>query len=64
MNQLWDGRRATVDLLADVGARKSLGFTAVVLGERGYARLREWRNRLRAMSWPTMPKRRGLAASR
>ena len=64
MSQLWDGRRATVDLLADVGERKSLGFTAVVLGERGHARLREWRNRLRAMSWPTMPKRRGLAASR
>ena len=40
MNQIWDGRRATVDLLADVGARKSLGFHAVVASERGYAQLR------------------------
>ena len=30
MNQIWDGRRATVDLLADVGRTKSLGFHAVV----------------------------------
>ena len=52
MNQLWDGRRATVDLLADVGARKSLGFTAVVVGERGYRRLRGLRNRLRARHGP------------
>jgi CelD/BcsL family acetyltransferase involved in cellulose biosynthesis len=64
MNQLWDGRRATVDLLADVGARRSLGFAAVMVGERGYAQLRGLRNRLRAMNWSAAPKRRGLAASR
>ena len=34
-------------MLADVGARKSLGFRAVVASERGYAQLRGWRNRLR-----------------
>jgi hypothetical protein len=64
MNQIWDGRRATVDLLADVGARKSLGFTAVLASERGYSQLRGLRNRLRAASWPVMLRRRGLAASR
>jgi len=64
MNQIWDGRRATVDLLADVGARKSLGFTAVVMSERGYAQLRGLRNRLRAASVSMTPRRRGLAASR
>jgi hypothetical protein len=64
MNQLWDGRRVTVDLLADVGAKASLGFAAAVVGERGYAQLRGWRNRLRALNWPLLSKRRGLAASR
>lgn len=64
MNQLWDGRRATVDLLADVGAKASLGFAAMAVGERGYAQLRVLRNRLRGMHWPTLPKRRGLAATR
>jgi CelD/BcsL family acetyltransferase involved in cellulose biosynthesis len=64
MNQIWDGRRATVDLLADLGPRRSLGFKAVVMGERGYAQLRGLRNRLRATSWSVMLKRRGLAASR
>jgi CelD/BcsL family acetyltransferase involved in cellulose biosynthesis len=51
MAQLWAGRRATVDLLVDVGSRKSLGFALAALGERGYARLREARNRLRAVPW-------------
>jgi CelD/BcsL family acetyltransferase involved in cellulose biosynthesis len=64
MNQLWDGRRATVDLLADVGAKASLGFAAVVVGERGYAQLRGLRNKLRTVNWPLLSKRRGLAASR
>jgi CelD/BcsL family acetyltransferase involved in cellulose biosynthesis len=64
MNQLWDGRRATVDLLADVRPRKSLGFSAMVVGVRGYARLRDLRNRLRTVPWPALPRRRGLASSR
>ena len=64
MNQIWDGRRPTVDLLADVGARRSLSFSAVVASERGYAQLRGLRNKLRAASWSVMLKRRGLAASR
>jgi hypothetical protein len=64
MNQIWDGRRITVNLLADLGARRSLAFAAVVMAERGYAQLRGLRNRLRAGSWSLMPKRRGYAAPR
>jgi hypothetical protein len=65
MNQIWDGRRATVDLLADLGVRKSLGFRAVLAGERGYTQLRGLRNKLRAASWSVMLRRRGgLAPSR
>jgi CelD/BcsL family acetyltransferase involved in cellulose biosynthesis len=54
MNTIWDGRRTSVDLLADVGATKSLGFRAVLASERGYAQLRGLRNRLRDMSWSPM----------
>jgi CelD/BcsL family acetyltransferase involved in cellulose biosynthesis len=63
MEQLWTGRRATVDLLVDVGAHKSLTFMLAALGERTYAFAREQRNRLRAMSWP-LPKRKSLAVTR
>ena len=63
MAQLWSGRRATVDLLVDVGARRSLNFALAAAGERGYAQLKDWRDRLRAMSW-LKPKKTGLAASR
>jgi hypothetical protein len=64
MNHIWDGRRATVDMLADLGARKSLGFAAMAMSERGYAQLRGLRNRLRVGSWLPFPKRRGYAAPR
>jgi CelD/BcsL family acetyltransferase involved in cellulose biosynthesis len=64
MNQIWDGRRTTIDLLADVGTRESLNFIMAALGERGYAQLRGWRNRLRAASWSPYPKRKGVTASR
>src|SRR5262245_28753653 len=64
MNQIWDGRRTTVDLLADIRAKKSLGFHAVMASERGYAQLRELRNRLRERSWSILPNWRGLAAPR
>lgn len=62
MAQLWAGRRTTLDLLVDVGARKSLNFTVAALGERAYAQLRIWRNKLRTVSWLPHPKKRGLAA--
>jgi hypothetical protein len=48
MNHLWDGRRATVDLLADLGTGNSLEFAAVAMGERSYAQVRRIRNNLRA----------------
>jgi CelD/BcsL family acetyltransferase involved in cellulose biosynthesis len=63
MAQLWSGRRTTVDLLIDVGARRSLNFALAALAERGYAQLRELRNRLRATTW-LRPKKPGLAAPR
>jgi CelD/BcsL family acetyltransferase involved in cellulose biosynthesis len=64
MNQLWEGRRATIDLLADVSAKPSLAFHALVAHARGYALLREWRNQLRAMPSPAQAWRNRAAASR
>jgi CelD/BcsL family acetyltransferase involved in cellulose biosynthesis len=63
MEQLWTGRRATVDMLVDVGAKKSLGFTLALWGERCYAWARGQRDRLRGISLP-LPKRKGLAVTR
>ena len=64
MEQLWTGRRMTVDMLVDVGARKSAAFALAVATERGYAWLREQRNRLNGMSWLPLPKRKSLAVTR
>jgi CelD/BcsL family acetyltransferase involved in cellulose biosynthesis len=64
MNQIWDGRRATVDMLADVGPRKSTAFRAVLAGVRGYAQLRDLRNRFRDMPWSAYPWRKRAAISR
>jgi CelD/BcsL family acetyltransferase involved in cellulose biosynthesis len=64
MNTIWDGRRTSIDMLADVGAKKSLGFRAVVASERGYAQLRGLRNRLRDMSWSPMAWRKRAPAAR
>jgi CelD/BcsL family acetyltransferase involved in cellulose biosynthesis len=64
MNQIWEGRRTTVDMLADLGQKKSLEFRAVMAGERGYAQLREWRNRIRAMWWPSLAGRGRVALPR
>jgi len=63
MAQLWTGRRTTVDLLVDLGARRSLTFTLAALSERAYASAKELRNRLRAASWP-LPRRKSLAVTR
>ena len=46
MSRMWDGRRATVDLLADLGTGKSLRFAAMAAGERSYEQLRRIRNTL------------------
>lgn len=64
MNTIWDGRRTSIDMLADVGAKRSLGFHAVLASERGYAQLRGLRSRLREMSWSPMAWRKRAVASR
>jgi CelD/BcsL family acetyltransferase involved in cellulose biosynthesis len=68
MNQIWDGRRTTIDMLADVSAKhslaNSLGFRAVLASERGYAQLRELRNRVRDLSWSPQSWRKRVAVSR
>lgn len=63
MTQLWSGRRATIDLLVDVGARRSLNFALAAGAERGFAHLRALRTRMRAINWP-WGKKAGLAPSR
>jgi hypothetical protein len=52
----------TVDLLLDVGARKSVNFALVARGERGYAWLRRKRDRWRASRWLAPPRRKSVAA--
>jgi len=68
MQQLWTGQRMTVDLLLDVGARKSFNFALVARGERGYAWLRRNRDRLRASHWASrwlaLPRRKSVAVTR
>ena len=64
MEQLWSGRRTTVDMLVDVGARKSATFALAVAGERGYGWLREQRDRLRGVSWLPAPKGKSVAVTR
>jgi CelD/BcsL family acetyltransferase involved in cellulose biosynthesis len=59
MGQLWAGTRPSVDLLVDVGSRRSLSFGVVAAGERAYAQARLMRNRLRAMPWWPDRKRAG-----
>jgi Acetyltransferase (GNAT) domain len=62
MSQIWAGRRTTIEMLVDVGTKRSLSFAMAVMAERGYAQARELRNRLRAISWPHQ-KKKGIAAS-
>jgi CelD/BcsL family acetyltransferase involved in cellulose biosynthesis len=64
MEQLWTGRRATTDLLVDVGAQKSLTFAMTAFAERAYVAAREARNRLRALRPPSPPERKTPAAAR
>ena len=61
MENLWAGRRTTVDLLVDLGARKSLGFAALALGEHARVAARGLRNRWRALN---APRRKTLVATR
>lgn len=59
MASLWDGRRATVDLVADLGSgRSSVGFNALAIGERVFAQLRQIRGALRTVSATALRRRR------
>lgn len=51
MKQMWDGRRATVDLLADLGTGKSVAFRAVAM-KVAAVRWAEFANRARPRVWP------------
>ena len=64
MAQLWTGRRTTVDLIADVGLTRSIGFTLALFGERAYVFVRTLRDRLRAAHWLPAPRRKNLAVTR
>ena len=62
MAQLWTGRRKMLDLLIDVGPRKSLGFKMEAGRQFGYRQLRDLRNRLRAGVWTLYHKKVRLAS--
>lgn len=64
MTHLWAGRRTTVHVLIDVGVSRSPTFALCTAGERVVALLREQRNRLRAISWLPMNRRKSLAPTR
>ena len=64
MDQLWSGRRTTVDLLLDVGTGRSLSFAAAAVDGRVRLLLRALRNRLRERSWFPDAGRRALATLR
>ncbi|WP_424630857.1 GNAT family N-acetyltransferase [Bradyrhizobium sp. SYSU BS000235] len=61
MAQLWTGRKTMVDMVVDVGSRRSLVFSMEAARQFGYEKLRTLRDRLRAMS--LLPAKRRLAPS-
>ncbi len=64
MEQLWTGRRTTIDVLADVGGHKSANFALAAAAARSRAFLKQQHHRLRGMSWLPLPKRKSLAVTR
>lgn len=50
MEQLWDGRRSTLDLLLHVGQRKSFALDILAHRERARLTLRDARNKVRSLS--------------
>src|SRR5258705_8152441 len=62
MGQLWAGRRTKVDVLADIGPRKSLGHRMEAGRQLGYQSLRSLRDRLRHRSGSAAPKKLTRAA--
>jgi hypothetical protein len=63
MGQLWAGRRNMVDMLFDLGPRKSLGYRLEAGRQLGYQGLRNWRDRLRQRSSAPQPKKSAVASS-
>lgn len=57
MGQLWVGRRSMVDMLFDIGPGNSLVYRFEAGRQRGYQRLRRWRDRLRSRLAPVPPKK-------
>ena len=65
MAQLWTGRRTTVDLLVDVGARAVGRVSRSRRSASAPTRsLRALRDRLRAAHWLPAPRRKNLAVTR
>jgi CelD/BcsL family acetyltransferase involved in cellulose biosynthesis len=50
MEQLWEGRRSSVDLLMHVGQQRSFGFDILAGRERAYKTLRKARDKVRLVS--------------
>ena len=50
MEQLWEGRRSSVDLLVHVGQRKSFALDMLAHRERAYRSLKNVRKKVRSMS--------------
>jgi hypothetical protein len=48
MTSVWPGRRRTVDLLVDLGGRRSVTFDLVALAVRAYAEAKAMRGRFHA----------------
>ena len=61
MAQLWAGRRATVDMLVDIGPCKSVGYRLEAARQLGYQRLRHWRDWLRHRTLAPAPKKLTMA---
>jgi hypothetical protein len=52
MERVWQGRRETIDVLADIGARSPIGYAVATLAESGRVEAKKVRDRLRAVTWP------------
>jgi hypothetical protein len=62
MAQLWAGRRSMVDMLIDIGPKKSLAYRMEAARQLGYQRLRSLRDRLRSRLSAPAPKKLGMAS--
>jgi CelD/BcsL family acetyltransferase involved in cellulose biosynthesis len=64
LNQLWQERRFTVEVVVHLGSRKSIDYTAVAIGARSYEKLREIRDKLRETTQLLLRGRVGSDASK